>query len=137
MDVTRNNRFTQLPNFLRLCQHNPNGGLPLSFNSRHNILIRATDKSCFVCQLAIVKYFDRLTMWGEVWLEIRQISQWAYIYVKELQYIETTVYTVGSMITVLAILCDHSALNGVILYHFQVSSSLIHKRTSVFGSGMA
>jgi hypothetical protein len=31
----------------------------------------------------------------------------------ELQNIITTVYTVGSIITVLATLCDHSALNGV------------------------
>jgi hypothetical protein len=45
------------------------GGLTLSFNSRHNSLIGRTDKVCFVCQLAIVKYFDRLAMWGDVWLE--------------------------------------------------------------------
>jgi len=46
------------------------GGLPLSFNSQHNSLIIPTEKTCFVCQLAIVKYFDKLTKWGEVWLEI-------------------------------------------------------------------
>jgi len=46
------------------------GGLPLSFYSQHNSLMRPTDKTCFVCQLEIVKYFDRLTMWGEVWVEI-------------------------------------------------------------------
>jgi len=39
-------------------------------NSQHNSLISLTDKTCFVCQLTIVKYFDRLTFWGLEWLEI-------------------------------------------------------------------
>ena len=44
--------------------------LPLSFNSQYNILMRPTEKIYFPCQLEIVKYFHKLTMWGEVWLEI-------------------------------------------------------------------
>ena len=49
-------------------------GLPLSFSPQHIILIGPTDTIHFVCMVAVGKYFHMLTMWGEVWPEIYQIS---------------------------------------------------------------
>jgi len=39
-------------------------------NPKHNTLIGIRDNTYLVCKLTIVKYFDMLTMWGDVWPDI-------------------------------------------------------------------
>jgi hypothetical protein len=57
------------PKFVR-SQHAFMAGLTFSLKPKHSSLFRPTDKTSFVCKLAIVKYFDRLKLCDEVWLEM-------------------------------------------------------------------
>jgi hypothetical protein len=48
----------------------PMGGLHLTFNLKPNNIFRPTNKICFVCKLEIVKYFNKMTLFGGKWPKI-------------------------------------------------------------------